>query len=354
MLMTPTVVKADNLDDIIKEIDELTSRSVGGSVGMSKDGKSVTIYKDASKKSEKIGIMEKKGSVIVDSNYDDKWSKVTANNGTMTGYVLTEKIITGDDVVKRCEELKMKKTAVVNTTELDVRKGKAITTDVIMTAKENESYEIIKEYDTVVKLQIDEDLTGYVTKDFVTNSYNFDDVRDLEAERIAAEKKAALEAAKRAAMADFTDNLGTSLIGEIKKNSLVPDSVYNLDAIKNTTELRRNIVYYALQFVGNKYVYGGTDINNGIDCSAYVRYIYKQFGYSLPRTSAEQRSSGKHVDEKDLLPGDLICYYGHVAMYLGDGKIVHASNSSKYPKGGIKVSNSYDYRAIADFRRIIE
>ena len=115
----------------------------------------------------------------------------------------------------------------------------------------------------------------------------------------------------------------------------------------------QDIIDFACQFIGNKYVYGGNDIYNGIDCSAYVRYVYAQFGYSLPRTSWEQRSVGIEVSYADAKPGDIICYSGHVALYMGNGRIVHASNSKPYPEGGIKISDNAAYRTIITVRRVI-
>lgn len=111
-----------------------------------------------------------------------------------------------------------------------------------------------------------------------------------------------------------------------------------------------DIANYALNFLGNPYVYGGTSLTKGIDCSAFVQAVYSHFGYSLPRTSYSQRFVGRSVSASELQPGDLVCYSGHVAIYIGNGKIVHASNR----KSGIKISNSINYRNIISFRRIIE
>ena len=113
---------------------------------------------------------------------------------------------------------------------------------------------------------------------------------------------------------------------------------------------RQEVVLYALQYVGNRYVFGGTSITDGIDCSAFTRYVMNHFGKKLPRNSYSQRSVGKSVDKPNT--GDLICYSGHVAIYIGDGKIVHASNHHAYPRGGIKVSSSYKYRTVKSIRSL--
>ncbi len=114
----------------------------------------------------------------------------------------------------------------------------------------------------------------------------------------------------------------------------------------------QKVVNYAMQFIGNKYVYGGNSLTNGIDCSGFTQQVYKKFGYSIPRTSYAQRSAGKGVSYSEAQPGDLICYSGHVALYIGNGQIVHASNSAPYPQGGIK-TGSATYRSILAVRRII-
>lgn len=110
---------------------------------------------------------------------------------------------------------------------------------------------------------------------------------------------------------------------------------------------------YALQFVGNPYVWGGTSLTNGADCSGFVQSVYANFGVSLPRTSESQMYAGTEVSYADAQPGDLICYGSHIAIYLGGGQIVHASNSAPYPQGGIKVSADATYRTILSVRRVI-
>ena len=113
------------------------------------------------------------------------------------------------------------------------------------------------------------------------------------------------------------------------------------------TEFGRNVADYALQFVGNPYVYGGTSLTGGTDCSGYTQSVYRHFGVSIPRTSGEQAGFGREIPYEEMEPGDLLCYSGHVAMYIGGGRIVHASSR----KEGIKVSNDPAYRTIVSIRR---
>ena len=125
-------------------------------------------------------------------------------------------------------------------------------------------------------------------------------------------------------------------------NTVDPDTVDTSSSGSGSS-----IVDYATQFVGNPYVWGGTSLTSGADCSGFTQSVYAKFGYSLPRTSYEQQNWGTEVSYADAQPGDLICYGGHVAIYMGNGQIVHASNS----RDGIKISNDATYRTILSVRR---
>ena len=108
------------------------------------------------------------------------------------------------------------------------------------------------------------------------------------------------------------------------------------------------VVSYACQFVGNPYVFGGTSLTEGADCSGFIQSVYAHFGISLPRTSGELRGAGKEVSYANAQAGDIICYAGHVAIYMGNGQIVHASS----PTTGIKYGTA-TYRTILSVRRVL-
>ena len=110
----------------------------------------------------------------------------------------------------------------------------------------------------------------------------------------------------------------------------------------------QQIASYACQFIGNPYVPGGTSLTDGADCSGFVWRVYKDFGYSVPRTSYGCRSAGTEVSYADAQPGDIVCYAGHVGLYIGNGQIVHASTQ----KTGIKITNA-TYKEILTIRRIV-
>ena len=165
--------------------------------------------------------------------------------------------------------------------------------------------------------------------------------KEEEARKLAAEqarKKAEEDARKKAA-----SNTGSSTNNNNKYSGP--------SASKSTggTVQGRAVADYGLQFVGNPYVFGGTSLTNGTDCSGFVQSVYRHFGYSLPRSSSEQRSVGSEVSYSNAQPGDLICYAGHIGIYIGNGQIVHASS----PSTGIKVGTA-TYRTILSVRRVIQ
>lgn len=154
------------------------------------------------------------------------------------------------------------------------------------------------------------------------------------------------EEERKRAEAEAAQNQGNTSSSSSSSNS----SVNGQTVITNATgsALGKEIAMYAIQFVGNPYVLGGTSLTNGADCSGFTYSVYKAFGYNIPRTSTDQRSAGVGVSYAEAQPGDLICYSGHVALYLGDGKIVHASSEST----GIKYGTA-TYRTILAVRRIV-
>ncbi len=142
----------------------------------------------------------------------------------------------------------------------------------------------------------------------------------------------------------------TSSSSSNKTTTTSTSSTVTSSSVTSSKTKGQQIVNYALKFVGNKYVYGGTSLTNGADCSGFTMSVYKYFGYSLPRTSAAQRTAGKKVASlAQAQAGDLICYSGHVAIYMGNNKIVHSANS----KRGIVSGDAATSMTILAIRRIV-
>ncbi|MEY8355956.1 NlpC/P60 family protein [Lachnospiraceae bacterium 54-53] len=159
-----------------------------------------------------------------------------------------------------------------------------------------------------------------------------------------ARKKAAEEARKKAEEASKKKS-ATSKTPASNNNKYTGPSA---SKSSGGTAEGRAVADYGLQFVGNPYVFGGTSLTSGADCSGFVQSIYRHFGYSVPRSSSEQRSAGREVSYSEAQPGDIICYAGHVGIYIGNGQIVHASS----PSTGIKVGTA-TYRTILSVRRVL-
>lgn len=173
-------------------------------------------------------------------------------------------------------------------------------------------------------------------------------IQTAEAEEAAAEaarKQAEADAAAAAAAAAGTTTTDSTTSSEGSSTAAITARTYSSAGSASGS----NVTSYACQFVGNPYVYGGTSLTSGADCSGFTQSVYAAFGYSIPRTSYSQINAGTAVDSlADAQPGDLICYGGHVAIYIGNGQIVHAST----PATGIKYGYAA-YRTILGIRRII-
>lgn len=177
-------------------------------------------------------------------------------------------------------------------------------------------------------------------------------IRQLEEEEREKEKEKELELASNSEVkAEKSDNTEstpqeTTAKGEEPSQN---NSVENNTGASGGSGLGSQIASYGCQFIGNPYVYGGNSLTNGTDCSGFTQAVYAHFGIRIPRDSTSQRFAGRGVSYEEARPGDLICYAGHVGLYIGNGQIVHASTE----RTGIKISNA-TYRTILAVRRIVD
>ncbi len=277
------------------------------------------------------------GSFLSEEN---GWYQITS--GSVTGYVKAEYCVTGDAAVEIAKEVGTH-LATVNTQTLFVRFEPSLDASILGMVPEADELLVLGETDEWVQVDVEEGI-GWVSKDYVTLHSEFvhAESKEEEAKRLAKEEEERKKA-RAAAKAKAAQNSSASQSSGSQDTSASADY-----SVSGGSEMGSAVAQYALQFVGNPYVYGGTSLTNGADCSGFVMSVYGNFGVNLPHSSSSDRSQGYAVDGmENAQPGDLICYSGHVGIYIGNGQIVHASNKST----GITVSN-YNYRKVLAVRRI--
>lgn len=261
----------------------------------------------------------------------DGWYRIVS--GSCIGYVKGEYCVTGEDAVELAKEVGIR-LATVTTTTLKVREEPSTEATVLGLVPIEDELIVSEELDGWVKVDIEEGF-GYVSTDYVSLSTEFIEAESKEEEEARLEKeRREREAAREAAARARTESSSSG------NKQAVP--AVSGDGTGSS------VAQYALQFVGNPYVYGGTSLTNGADCSGFVMSVYANFGISLPHSSAGDRNVGYDVGGLDnAIPGDIVCYSGHVAIYIGNGQIVHASTA----RTGIIVSSA-TYRQPLCVRRI--
>ena len=267
---------------------------------------------------------------------EDGWYKISS--GSVEGYVKGEYCVTGDAAVDYAKEVGTR-IATVTTTTLKVREKPGLDEAVLGLVPIEDELIVTEEMDGWVKVNIEEG-DGYVSMDYVTLSTEFVKAESAAEEKARlAKEEEARKAAQAAARKKTSENAASG--GKTEEGG----KTY----ANPTGSTGADVVQFAKQVVGNPYVYGGTSLTNGADCSGFVMSVYKNFGVNLPHSSAADRSVGAAVNGlENAQPGDIICYSGHVGIYAGNGQIVHASTS----KTGIIVSSA-TYRSILSIRRIL-
>lgn len=292
----------------------------------------VNVRDDSSEEGEVVGKLYDK-SVGTLLSEKDGWYEI--QSGDVTGYVKAEYVVTGNDAVELAKKVG-NRIATVTTTTLKVREQAGLDTTVLGLVPIEDELSVLEEMDGWVKVSIEEG-EGYVSLDYVTLSTQFVKAESKAAEEARLKKEEDARKSAHAAAAKATS--------KPSKNS---ESGSKTPVISAGSSTGSSVASFATQFVGNPYVYGGTSLTNGADCSGFVMSVYNNYGISLPHSSGAQRSVGYDVGGlANAQPGDIVAYSGHVGIYIGGGNIVHASTA----KTGIKISNA-NYRNVLSVRRI--
>lgn len=355
-VLTTGNIKADEKDTTNETNTATESKYANKAVADIYSTTTLNIRKKGSINAKIVGKM-KKGNIATVLKKGSEWSKV--RSGNVTGYVKNQYLVFGDEIENFAKQ-NVKKVVKVQTETLRVRKKASTNSKIVTLVSEDDKLKVKKQTDDWAKVKVDGQ-TGYVSKDYAKVTYSFGkakSMKQIQAEQEA--KKRAEEAARNKPVSttssSHTSNTGTtsgSTTGSTQTTKKASVSVSS----NGSSATGSRIVSYAQQFVGNPYRYGGNSLTSGIDCSGFTQQIMAKFGYSISRTSSSQSGDGRAVSTSNLRAGDLV-FYGdggsidHVALYIGGGQVVHASNSAPYPRGGIKISN-VNYRTPICARRII-
>ena len=300
----------------------------------------VNVRKEASTESDVVGKLYKNNACdVLGIVGDGSWLRI--KSGDVEGYVSSDYVSVGDeDVIKSAA----RRLATVNTETLYVRALPSQDSEIIGMVPNGEVLTVSDEshlYDWGwVGVNIEAG-PGYVSAGYVdlSTEYSYGETKEAEEARLRKEEEERQAAAAAAAAAEAAKSSSG------KSSSSSSGGSSGVTAPGSSTG--SSVANYALQFVGNPYVYGGSSLTNGTDCSGFVMSVYGAFGVGLPHSSSALRGCGYAVDPGSMSPGDIVCYSGHVGICIGNGQIVHASNAAT----GIKVSTAY-YRDILAVRRI--
>lgn len=292
------------------EYKEIAKRAEGALWGYTHLGicnvqeNNLNIRQEPDESGKLVGKLPKNAACEIVSS-ENGWAYITS--GKVEGYVKEEYLLTGFEAKKKGEEL-ASAIAVATTSGLNIREYPSTDAEVITQVASGEMLDIVEiQKDGWIKVYLDDEEV-YVSSDYV----------------------------------------------EIKSDLETAITMTELMYGQGVSDVRVDLCQYAKQFLGNPYVWGGTSLTNGADCSGFVLSVFAKYGVSLPHSSRAQANMGTSISASELQPGDLVFYakggtVNHVAIYIGGGQVIHASS----PKTGIKISN-YNYRTPYKMVRILQ
>ncbi len=332
------VFNVTNLDDpsTVTDIREFVASNIQtefAGLAIAQADNYVNIRSKANESGEILGKLYNNSAATI-LGQKGNWYQISS--GTVTGYVNADYLVTGDNVSKVAKTAG-KRIATVTTTTLKVRESASLDAPVITLVPIDEKLSVLKETEGWVKIALDGNARGYVSSDYVKVSTEFSKAVSLEEEQA---NRQAEENSQRTG----TQTASAKTTASTRTKTSI--SSYSMkESTESSSTIRDNIVNYAKQFIGNPYVWGGTSLTRGADCSGFTQSVFRDNGIYIPRSSREQAyGGGSSVSISNMRPGDLIFYtrggsINHVAIYIGNGKVISASS----PDTGIRITD-YNYR----------
>lgn len=331
------------LDEAIKQDMRQTVLSLYDNLGVSNVSNYLNVRDNPDETKGKIiaKLPSNAGCDILDTSTAG-WLKI--RSGNITGYVKSEYILTGQQAKDKALQV-AKLMAISNTDGVNVRTEPNTNSSIYTQISNSERFLVADQQDGWVKIEID-DQDAYLSSDYVDVKYGLE-----EAIKYTPVVEVADTSNSKSNTKNSTGKSSPSSKSSGKKSSANDGAAGSKSG--SVSSKRAQIANYAVQFVGNRYVYGGTSLTNGTDCSGFTMSVMAKFGVSLPHNSGSQAGSGKSITSSQMRPGDLVFYSGsgginHVALYIGNGQVCHASNA----KSGIKIS-TWNYRTPAKIVNVL-
>ena len=331
------------LDEAIKQDMRQTVLSLYDNLGVSNVSNYLNVRDNPDETKGKIiaKLPSNAGCDILDTSTAG-WLKI--RSGNITGYVKSEYILTGQQAKDKALQV-AKLMAISNTDGVNVRTEPNTNSSIYTQISNSERFLVADQQDGWVKIEIDHQ-DAYLSSDYVDVKYGLE-----EAIKYTPVVEVADTSNSKSNTKNSTGKSSSSSKSSGKKSSANDGAAGSKSG--SVSSKRAQIANYAVQFVGNRYVYGGTSLTNGTDCSGFTMSVMAKFGVSLPHNSVSQAGSGKSITSSQMRPGDLVFYSGsgginHVALYIGNGQVCHASNA----KSGIKIS-TWNYRTPAKIVNVL-
>lgn len=347
--------------------DVIADTGKTNSVAVASSPETVSVRSEASEDGAVVGRMKANDVATVLEDDGGEWIRI--KSGDVVGYVKREELVEGK-AAEKLAELTKQTTAKVMTASsaLNVRSGPGTDYDIITGLPAGTEIDVSGEEDGWIRVNLPEYGEGYISTDYAEVDTGYptadtaEEIEDMEGDYAANLQNAKIETARAEKILESAQSLTEdSFVDEETALTVIcaaSDAVVAAEALLEEAQQEYDdnymsgqaVVDYAMQFLGNPYVYGGTSLTHGCDCSGFTMGVFAHFGISLPHYDASQRSYGTNVGSlSNAQPGDLVCFYGHVGIYIGNNQIVHAST----PRSGIKVSDLSYMGTIACIRRLV-